>query len=750
MKCAGVSRFIAVTCILAVAQMTLSSAPDAGMPAIPDDPSVVISTLPCGMHFYYVPGTSPKNMISMALVQIPDSTMRQDSSEKLARESMREAAFHELPLEKFLSSNGILPRKSGYFSTGTDIVYRLDSISLSRGETVLDSTLYAVFKIAGRSALNGIPPSSQALVVAGDIQYGLLNDKVQLLSMECPAIKGENHRKVYSWKDPEPGTWEMSVESENVSKIVAEWRDKRIPQQYMNTVLPAISGKLSQEFGWVLKNRLYSEFRSRGIFVWMDYRFVSSADSSGDEVSSLTVYCARSQTDNVKDIIGRELDRLFTYGVGEEEYCYCRDANRYSALRQETDMTESADREIRKCISHFLYGASLATGKELMKFEYREMPDSTQTRLFNNYLRKRLSVGSRADSSLSGVPVLVSRDSVRKALARYIPASSAKLPKDIDEYFSAGRKWSFPSGPIAIHKKTVSGGLVHYCYAVKGGSKWADSDYLNCIDGISAQALSLFLSAIGAKMNVKITPACVYFTGSVPGENFDTMVNVIAAISRQKENEAVFSSDRYKLFVTAGPVTYAQVKTTMAKYAGALGPGTDIAHGVDISDIADFKYDDGAAVHVPAHALSTGFPLDLSARNYALSRMARLILRDKVGTILSGSGCTARISCGFESYPLERYHIHIIPSDKSHAGELKSALAALSRETLDSSELEKYADLAKDEFCVFKSTPQFYINGVVKRYVDFKDLYSGFEAQTDKISAADLNAFFTAALENLR
>lgn len=728
------------------AAMTLH-AQDLDLPVIPDDPSVVISTLPCGIHFYYVPNPSSKNMLSMALVQIPDSTLRAEQVSDLARKAIKKAAFHNLTFEKFLASNGILPQKSGYFTSRHDIIFRFDSLSLVRGETVLDSTLYGVFRIAGESAANGIPPSSQAFIAVGDISYKTLSNKVEMLSMACPKIAGESHRQKYRWKEPSPGTWKIREESGRVSKIVAEWTDARIPEKYMKTVLPTVGAKLSNEFGWVLKGRLYPEFRKQRVPVWMDYSFTGSADSQEDELSRLVVYCAKTNAQRAMKILETELDRLMTYGVEQEEYCYCRDAYKYSVIRQEMNPIKSNDKEIRKCISHFLCGASLASGVDMMKFEFRQMPDSMQTRLFNNYLRERLSVGCKVDSSLSRAPVLVSRDSVHKVLSAYIPQFPVKLPKDRNEYCSDGRKWSFSSGPVVVHRKMQPGGLVWYCYAVKGGSQWADPDYLNCIDGVSAGTLSRFLAAVGADMNVRITPACVYFSGSVPGENLETLVNTLAAISRQAENDQVFSTDRYKLFITAGPMDYEEVKEVLARYAGAFGAGTDVAVGVDLSDMPQTMEN---APDLPPNAISTEFQLTLSSGNYALSRVARLVLRDRIAVALSDCEATARIRYGFESFPEEKYRIVVIPSKASCSDAVVAALKRLAADPLEKSSVDMYVKMAMDEFQVYKSTPQYYLDAVARRYIDFKDLYTDFDTQAKKISATDLKEFFAAALDNVK
>jgi len=765
MKSIDIVKKMAAALVLAGLSAAVVRAQTLDLPVIPDDPSVVVSRLSCGMSFYYVPNPSAKNLISLALVQIPDSTMQVASAHstmqsastpdaiqvtqtrELAAEAIQKASFHNLPLKKFLASNGVLPKRKGYVSVDRNIIYQFDSLSLSRGDAALDSVLFAVFNIAGQSVTKGIPPASQALIVAGDVYYDNIRKKVDMLSLLCPKVEGENHPAKYKWEEPK--TWQLQVEEGRVSKITAQWKDARIPDHYIKTVLPAISTKMSWEFGWVLRSRLHTAFRSRGIYVWMNYDFKGSANTQGDETSTLVVYCPKTETETTKKIITEELDRLLTYGIGEEEYCYFRDANRYSALKEETAPVQPNEREVKRCVSHFLCGASLATGLATMKFEYRQMPDSMQTRLFNNYVIKRLSVGSHVDTSLAKAPALVSRDSILRILAHYVPQLSVKMPKDKDEYFSAGRKWTCPNGPIVIHKKMSPSGLVRYCYAVKGGSRWADVDYLSCIDGVSASTLSLFLASIGATMDVKITPACVYLSGSVPAENFDTMVNVLAAISRQQENDKLFSAGRYKLFVTAGPLNYEDVKKVMGKYAAAFGPSTGMAGGMDVEGLADMATETSSR-RLPTYAVVTEFPLDLSSKNLALSRVARLVLRDKLGVALSESEATTRIGCGFKDYPEEKYRITLTPSKEEYRETIVSVLKALAAETMDAGMLKKYVACARDEFFVFKSTPQYYIDGVVRRYVDFKDLYTDFDAQAQKISAADLNEFFTAALINIK
>lgn len=741
-----------------------AAAQEVELPVLPGDPEVKVSSLPCGIRMYFVPNHSSKGLFSLALVQKADSTVSADRAERLAGESFSAGGFHALAVEKFLSRNGILPgrdamfyRRDGYTAGRAGTVFLLDSISTARSSRILDSTLLCLLKVAGYGAEAGRPGSSQALVVAGDLDYQELCSKAGMLSLVCPEIEGTTAPAEYVWKESDCAGGHVRVEDGPVSKVIVEWRHPRIPQKYMGTVLPAITEKMADEFCLVLKGRLYPLFGSKGLHVWISYAYTGSADTEGDEITSFSISCARRYAPEVRQVLEQELSRMYRDGVSAEEYCYCRDELKYSGQKSAQNPLPDNASLVRRCVSNFLYGASLSTQTQVMGFVYRQMPDSVETRHFNNYVRRLLSLCRKVEVPSEALPATISRDSIRLLLSRYVPnAAVGKLPKDKPEYVSGGKTWTYANGLNVVHRKLrEAGSALSFCYSVKGGAHGADMDYLNCIDGVSSRSLSNYMRSCGIDMKIEISPSYVIFRGCVPADNLETLVGILSAISCQKENRTVFSPSTYKLFTLAGPVTYESVKSLLWKYAPALGGG--------VPDTAVPDADNGSPVTVsadedlPEAAVSAAFQLDLSSPNYALAKVARYVLRDALGRRLAGKNRSFDLSVGFRGYPLETCNIKVrtYPVDccddsgDECLGMLRSTLEELSRTPLTSFQLLMYGKMAKNAMASYKDTPGYYVDAVVGRYVDRKDLYSQFDKDVDKVNAAALNSFFAAALQGL-
>ena len=725
------------------------------LPKLGSDSSIKSGILPNGVKYYFADNKSAKGLMDIALVQKMDPSLDDAALVDIARRRFASAAFKGLPIETFLSRNGILPGEKGYVEAEPgSIHYHFTDLASSRPEAVQDSLLLAVFNIAQHSAGEGQPSSSQALVFAGDFAQDKLLFKLKLFSILNENVPGSVGDGSYE-RQPGNGRPVFTVEDGPLSKESVTWRLARTPEEYMGTVLPVISDKMSGEMGWVLRNRLYQAFRSAGLHVWIQFNHINSTDGIGDERIVLSINCLRNIRAKVHDILETELNRLYTFGVDEIEYTYARDAYKYKWLADARSLHRSNSGYVDRCVSSFLYGASLSTEREKIKFAYRELPDSTQTRLFNNYVCQLLFQSSVKDESLSAAPPLVSRDSIAAIMDMYRPSYELKLPKDKEEYVTKGQIWTFANGVNVIYKKMDTQGMSYYCFASKGGRKYADPDYFDSIDGVYPENFANYLAVNGLEMKLELRPCDVRLKGKFPNERISEMIQVITALVNQPENDKVYSNGCYKLFVLVSDMDEIAVKKMFASFVVGFRPGgkwLSCKPFVEDKDIADMSDNAGA--------FSLNMPLDVSTYNLALSDVAVFALKDALGREFSGCGMSSFLHYGFAGSPSNRYSIgggmrnvplrHFVP-DEEHLTEAQvndrvaRVIFSLKVDAIAPAALAAYKGLAKNAFESYSKTPEYFIEIACDRYLDNKDLRSKYSSSVDAVTSESIRKFYASA-----
>lgn len=725
------------------------------LPKLSPDSSIKSGTLPNGMKYYFADNNSAKGLMDIALVQKMEPGLRDAALSEIARTRFESAGFKKAPIETFLARNGIFPGRNGYVeAVPGSIRYHFRGMTFARPEAVQDSLLLAIFTLAQNSASQGQPTSSQALVFAGDFARDKLLAKLKLFSILNENVPGSVGEYEYTWQ-PDNGMPVFTTEDAPLSKVSVTWRLARTPQEYIPTVLPVISDKMSGEMGWVLRNRLYQAFHAAGLHVWIEFIHINSTDGIGDEQIKLSINCLRNFKNEVRDILKTELNRLYTYGVDEIEYTYARDAYKYKWLSDARSVLHSNSEYVDRCVSAFLYGASLSTEQEKIKFAYRQLPDSTQTRHFNNYVEILLSQSSRKDSSLCAAPSLVSRDSIAQILCAYRPSYELKLPKDKEEYVTKGKLWTFSNGVNVIYKKMETHGMFHYCFACKGGRQYADPDYFDSIDGVYAENFANYLAVHGLEMNLELKPCDVRLKGKFPNESADEMMRVISAVVNQPENDKVFGSGTYKLLVLVGDTDEMAVKKMCASFAVALRPGCKWLSCRPVSDV-------DVDVEMPENAgsLSLNVPLDVSTFNLAMSDIACLALSDALGRAFSGYGMRTFMHYGFAGSPSNRYNIraavaevpleHFAPGEtrllpREVSDRMADVVFSLKVNSIASSSLSVFKGLVKNAFESYSKTPDFFIETACDRYMDNKDLRSKYSSSADAVTAESIRQFYASS-----
>ena len=726
------------------------------LPNLTPDPAIEKGQLPNGLTYYFATNKYAVNEASYALVQKKDAAIQERQLQSTARQSFDCIRYGKVTLADFLGRHGILPSGKGYIRCAKgSVVYTFENVSSARGEYIVDTVLLSIFNLAQAASVQGQPSSSQAIVIVGDFDRQEMLSRMKLLCLINPYVSGQVQYPEYKWEKSET-TSSINERRGAISRVAVKWRSPRVPEKYMETVFPVVSDKLSGEFEMLLHNRLDASFAGKD--VWFDFRHYGSADGLGDETVSLTLHCPGSEREDVKNILETELDRLYTYGVVDEEYTSVRDAYRH-IWRVRAGNLQPNSLYLERCASSFLYGSSLANDSERMARVYRNLPDSTQTRLFNNYLKGMLKQSSKVDAALSAASPIMPRSKVAEILASHEVPVVFKAPKNKEEYLTGGTIWTFSNGVNVIYKEMPTDGLCHFAYAARGGRQWAEAKNLKSIKGIDESSLDNYLASAGLDLNAEITPTDVRFKGTVPSDSIESLFPVLAAISGKAENEKVFGANTYKLLVVVGDLPSEKVRKMLCRHMASLRPSAKwrAAKPVmdEVAELMDF------------HHMSVSdnlFPFDVTTFNYAVSNVALYALQDELGSVfcdyavyplwrgkyqgLSSNGY--RLTYGVRHLPLEYFPTSCRRLSEVETGEaLEKVIGNLASKTISQARLEAYKAMVGDDFASRSCTPEFYIESALDRYLDNKDLTTRFTSQVDAVTASDIQKFFTAAFQRV-
>lgn len=205
------------------------------------------------------------------------------------------------------------------------------------------------------------------------------------------------------------------------------------------------------------------------------------------------------------------------------------------------------------------------------------------------------------------------------------------------------------------------------------------------------------------------------------------------------------------LLVLVGNIEETKMRKMLQKYVGGFST-TDrtfartIVHYQPVSGCTTYTrkgMDNSIDV-----AMSVRLPF--TADNYMASKMAAEVLKHKVSEAIDGTGMFLRISHNHRIYPEERFNLMITLEEASpdgfaqgslHSGpekalaELRNLLSSLSDIDLEDSDLGKLKSVMKNRIALEMQTPQYWRHAITMRYLDGKDLTTGYQAKIDGVTA---------------
>ena len=518
------------------------------LPSLPVDGKIQKGTLRCGVAYYMVKNDEVKGFADIAVVR------RGEAPSRTAVEGLE---------TKYLSRNGIGPRPGGYFldNDGSTVLH-LDRVPVYDAN-VLDSTLLVTFSQVAASR------APEAVIVSGDIDPVEVKKKMDIFSMMVPQhFVGNSSGPDYVWEPsvmPSIVLQNLPMGDRGVVRVA--YASPRTPQEQMNTAQALVMGILSREFRTIAVRRIERNLRDGGIpYGRLDFHYLNSTETGGDEEYAVEVQTDREHLEAAMKIVSGTLAGLDGFGVPVEEFTDAKKVMMAEMLpRGAVPLTNR--QYVDRCVSHFLYGANLAPySEETRLFARKNLPDSTETRLFNQFATSLLSQLSNLTLEYrANLDSLDEDNALFQYNLAYLYGSTFKESKDYSwqrdtsglevdcprirlketksEPVSGGVLWTFSNGMRVVYKQVTGSRTFHYSLLLGGGLSGVNGltegeggyfgDMLSLYDagGLSASDFRDHLAVNGIRMDTQAALTYTSIYGQAPSSKLPTLLKALLALA---------------------------------------------------------------------------------------------------------------------------------------------------------------------------------------------------------------------------
>lgn len=570
--------YISLFCLLALLPI---SVPAADLPTLPAAKNIKSGSLPNGIHYYIVRNPSYKGLADIALVQ---KTGTDSESEALKGKSVVHvrgaltdlAHFSGKSPFSYLKGKSILPNDWGYAKVGRNsTVYRFENLVQARRSDIVDSTLLLVFDIASRmerKMQDAYSPDQQAVIVSGDVDIESIRGKMDILSMFIAKRESSAKEKAYGFVPSDKGLVSQ-VHSQGKSSVSAIYRSPRTDAEEMSSILPLVSSRYASILEILLRKRLSLALGKAGIpYSSIDFSYTGSAQTDGDEIFRFSVNTGDEWLDAVGKILSETLSNLDSQGISAAEFTAVENELMLSYIEDYGGAIIENAHYIDRCISAFLYGSSLASDEDNLKFfTERNMDGESSARLFNNFLSALLD----KENNLELVYGSPSEDLDCKALKRSwdsswdsnaqetyhrsIADSSAlranptkiKMRQISSEPLFGGEMWTFANGIRVIYKRVGENGFFNYSWLVKVGFSYmqnlkaGESAYLGellssyKIAGLSGYEFNDMLNSNGVTLKTEVSLSEVNISGMAKASKAQLLMKALLSIAGNRSKDPV-------------------------------------------------------------------------------------------------------------------------------------------------------------------------------------------------------------------
>ena len=537
-------------CLSALLLLCFSRGGAAPLPALPPDSRIERGTLGCGVAYYMVTNRSVKGRADIAIVR------RDESPSELTYSSLDKG---------FYSRMGIAPGTDGYVSDrdgSTVIQYR--NLALYKAG-VLDSTLLRTFSQVALSR------AEQAVIVCGDIDPAELKKKMDIFSMLVPRILvKEAHAPDYVW-EPSPAPMVVVRPVMGTPMVSVSYSSARIPHNLMNTSQALVTQIMGDELETIVTHRLRRNLRDAGVpYSRLRFRSQNSNTSAGDERYGVSVHTDEAHLDAAMRIISSTLAELESYGVSVNEFADSRRILLPEYMDRSSRMP-SPEEDVERCISHFIYGATLAPFSEQSRLLARKnIADSSYAKLFNNFTGELIDQLSNLTLEYASANDSLDRDDAlfyynlsylygaissggkdyswhrADTLGMEVSPVKIKLKSERADLVTGGKIWTFSNGVQVVFKQMTGSGMFSFSYILNGGLAKVEGinegeggyieDILSLYDagGLSAYAFRDMILSNGVRLGTDVSVNFMRLWGDAPSSRFPFLMKTLLALANDR------------------------------------------------------------------------------------------------------------------------------------------------------------------------------------------------------------------------
>lgn len=525
------------------------------LPSLPKAAEITVGSLPNGVSYYIVKDQASKGFADFALVRKGEPAV-----EEFRRALVSLPHFAGRKPYGFLADNAVGYGRDGFISQrGGATVLRFSDIPVYRKE-IQDSTLLLLSDIMAQSR------SPQAIFISGDVDVPKIRERVELFSMIVPQLDPNTPVAEKEWTASDELRSKVLMNgTKNVAVLDFIYSARRVGKDNISTVLPLVTRKYSVELGEILSGRIREAFRLADIpLADVRFRYKDSSEDALDERYTLSVFVPADKIDLSLALVGRTLGNFDKTGAGLPEFVRAREVAS-SPSAAVPDRLKNAF-NIDRCISSYLYGASLASTETIDNFNAgRTLDDERELELFNSFARalidstRNLAIRCQVPGvkCYQGVPVSSfavgwARSSAEtlkeEPTPRFsVPAARVKLRSESVEPLSDGSLLTFANGLKVVVKQSAAKGRVHYSLMLNGGFASIKGirpgenafigDMLDLCDigGVRGADFRNALLAGGITMKTEVTPTRMVISGDAPSAKVPDVLSALLTIARERE-----------------------------------------------------------------------------------------------------------------------------------------------------------------------------------------------------------------------
>lgn len=262
------------------------------------------------------------------------------------------------------------------------------------------------------------------------------------------------------------------------------------------------------------------------------------------------------------------------------------------------------------------------------------------------------------------------------------------------------------------------------------------------------------ISAIDSLM----CPDNIYSSVKVPGvltEDFPDKAEAFLETQMRKMNDG--------LLVLMGNIEETKLRKLLQLYVGGFTT-TDRSFP---RTVVSYQPVSGACVYTVegnqnSADVTMSVRLPLTVENYMASSIAAEVLRQEISEAISGTGAYIRLAHNCRIYPQERFNVMVTLGEASADGfatgtelagfevaldRLRDVLDGLASLNITDDTLSKYKTTLKGHLALQMKTPEYWMHALSMRYLDGKDLTSGYEAKIDAVTAEKVKMILASLTE---